>query len=358
MSEIATPGMKTIEDLAAFLKIPAGQTLKAVFYAADNKFVFVVIRGDLPVNEIKLKNTLHCQELRLATDAEVKENGIVAGSASPVGLTGIMVVADDSITSGTNFVAGGNKPDTHLQNVNYPRDFKADIVTDIALAAAGDTCAKCGAKFVSMRGIEVGHIFVLGTLYSSKFGTNYIDSAGVSHPCVMGCYGLGLSRLLAAAIEQHHDDKGIIWPMPIAPYQVYLCPLYRDGTPVGETAEKLYQELEAAGVEVLFDDSTESPGIKFNDADLLGIPLRITVSPRTLKENSVEVKVACRKRSENPSPCRPHRRHQTNGLRKTIIIQKYIVCRGGFRTRPPRSPSPSVLRYGNGIWLLLSFPDF
>jgi prolyl-tRNA synthetase len=187
-------------------------------------------------------------------------------------------------------VAGGNKPDTHIKNVNYPRDFKADIITDIALAAAGDTCAKCGGKFVSMRGIEVGHIFVLGTLYSSKFGTNYIDSAGVSHPCVMGCYGLGLSRLLAAAIEQHHDDKGIIWPMPIAPYQVYLCPLYRDGTAVGETVEKLYQELEAAGVEVLFDDRTESPGIKFNDADLLGIPLRITVSPRTLKENSVEVK--------------------------------------------------------------------
>ncbi len=290
MSEIATPGMKTIEDLAAFLKIPAGQTLKAVFYAADNKFVFVVIRGDLPVNEIKLKNTLHCQELRLATDAEVKENGIVAGSASPVGLKNIMVVADDSVTSGTNFVAGGNKPDTHLQNVNYPRDFKADIVTDIAMAAAGDTCAKCGAKFVSMRGIEVGHIFVLGTLYSSKFGANYIDAAGVSHPCVMGCYGLGLSRLLAAAIEQHHDDKGIIWPMPIAPYQVYLCPLFREGTAVGETAEKLYRELEAAGIEVLFDDRTESPGIKFNDADLLGIPLRITVSPRTLKENSVEVK--------------------------------------------------------------------
>ena len=290
MEEIATPGMKTIEELVAFLKIPAGQTLKAVFYAADNKFVFVVIRGDLPVNEIKLKNTLHCQELRLTTDAEVKENGIVDGSASPVGLKNILVVADDTITSGTNFVAGGNKPDTHLKNVNYPRDFKADIITDIAMAAAGDTCAKCGAKFISMRGIEVGHIFVLGTLYSSKFGANYIDAAGVSHPCVMGCYGLGLSRLLAAAIEQHHDDKGIIWPMPIAPYQVYLCPLYRDGTKVAETADKINDELEAAGIEVLFDDRTESPGIKFNDADLLGIPLRITVSPRTLKENSVEVK--------------------------------------------------------------------
>ena len=290
IEEVATPGMKTIEELEAFLKISARQTLKAVFYMADNKFVFVVIRGDLQVNEIKLKNTLHCQELRLATDAEVKEQGIVAGSASPVGLKGIMVIADDSVNSGTNFVAGGNKPDLHIKNVNYPRDFQADIVADIGLAEAGSRCAKCNSKFGAVRGIEVGHIFVLGTVYSAKLGANFIDAAGVSHPIVMGCYGLGLSRLLAAAIEQHHDDKGIIWPMPIAPYQVYLCPLYREGTKVAETAEKLIAELEAAGLEVLFDDRLESPGIKFNDADLYGIPLRITVSPRTLEKNSVEVK--------------------------------------------------------------------
>jgi prolyl-tRNA synthetase len=290
IEEVATPGRKTIEELEAFLKISARQTLKAVFYMADNKFVFVVIRGDLLVNEIKLKNALHCQELRLATDAEVKEQGIVAGSASPVGLKGIMVVADDSVNSGTNFIAGGNKPDLHIKNVNYPRDFHADIVADIGLAEAGSRCAKCNSKFGAVRGIEVGHIFVLGTIYSTKLGANYIDAAGVSHPIVMGCYGLGLSRLLAAAIEQHHDDKGIIWPMPIAPYQVYLCPLYREGTKVAETAEKINAELEAAGLEVLFDDRLESPGIKFNDADLYGIPLRITISPRTLEKNSVEVK--------------------------------------------------------------------
>ena len=290
IEEVATPGMKTIEELEAFLKISARQTLKAVFYMADNKFVFVVIRGDLQVNEIKLKNTLHCQELKLATDAEVKEQGIIAGSASPVGLKGIMVIADDSVNSGTNFVAGGNKPDLHIKNVNCPRDFQADIVADIGLAEAGSRCAKCNSKFGAVRGIEVGHIFVLGTVYSAKLGANFIDAAGVSHPIVMGCYGLGLSRLLAAAIEQHHDDKGIIWPMPIAPYQVYLCPLYREGTKVAETAEKLNAELEAAGLEVLFDDRLESPGIKFNDADLYGIPLRITVSPRTLEKNSVEVK--------------------------------------------------------------------
>ncbi len=297
IEEIATPEMKTIEELVKFLKIPSSQTLKAVLYAADGKFIFVVIRGDLPVNEIKLKNALHCQDLRLATDAEVTEQGIIAGSASPVRLKGIKVVADDSVNSGTNFVAGGNKPDTHIKNVNYPRDFKADVVTDIALAQANDTCADCGTKFVSVKGIEVGHIFVLGTVYSTKFGANFIDANGASQPILMGCYGLGMGRLLAAAIEQHHDDKGIIWPLPIAPYQIYLCPLYRDGTKVGEVAEKIYEELEAAGLEVLFDDRQESPGVKFNDADLLGMPLRITISPRTLEKKSVEVKWRSEKES-------------------------------------------------------------
>lgn len=209
-----------------------------------------------------------------------------------------MIVSDDSVNSGTNFIAGGNKTDTHIRNLNYPRDFKAEIVTDIALAEAGNTCAKCGEKFIALRGIEVGHIFVLGTVYSSKLGANFIDAAGVSHPILMGCYGLGLSRLLAAAVEQHHDEKGIIWPLPIAPYQVYLCPLNRDGTKVGETVEKIYNELEAAGVEVLFDDRQESPGVKFNDADLLGIPLRITISPRTLEKKSVEIKWRAEKESQ------------------------------------------------------------
>ena len=297
IDEVATPGIKTIEELANYLKVMPNQTMKAVFYVADNKFIFIVIRGDLQVNEIKLKNALHCQDLRLATDAEVKERGIIAGSASPVGLKDAMVVADDSVKSGTNFFAGGNKPDTHVRNLNFPRDYKAEIVTDIALAEAGNACAKCEAKFVAIRGIEVGHIFVLGTVYSSKLGANFIDASGIPHPILMGCYGLGLSRLLAAAVEQYHDEKGIIWPLPIAPYQVYLCPLYRDGTKVVETVERIYQELEAAGIEVLFDDRQESPGVKFNDADLLGIPLRITVSPRTVEKKSVEIKWRAEKES-------------------------------------------------------------
>lgn len=290
LKEVPTPGAATIAEVAAFFKIPASHTLKAVFYMADGQPVFAIIRGDLEVNDIKLKNLLHAADLRLATDAEVKATGLVAGAASPVGLKGINVVADDSVTDGINFIAGGNKPETHLKNVNYPRDFKADIVADIAKTTAGHACPNCEGKLLSTRGIEVGHIFKLGIAYSQKLGANYIDAAGTTRPIVMGCYGMGVGRILAAAVEQNHDDKGIIWPLPIAPYRVLLCPLYRDGTKVSETAEKLYGELTAAGVEVLFDDRMESPGIKFNDADLLGIPLRVTISPRTLEKNSIEVK--------------------------------------------------------------------
>jgi len=290
LEEVATPGMTTIEEVSAFLGVPRNQTLKAVFYVADGEFVFVVIRGDLDVNEVKLQNALHCYDLRMATEAEVVEAGIVPGSASPVGVTGIRTVADDSVPVAANLVGGANKPDTHLRNVNYPRDFAADIVTDITLARAGDTCPRCGGILESARGIEVGHIFKIGTAHSERLGAIFSDAAGQTHPIVMGCYGIGLGRLLAAAIEQNHDDKGIVWPMPIAPYQVYLCPLYRDGTDVSDAVEKLYADLEAGDVEVLLDDRKESPGVKFNDADLLGIPLRVTVSPRTLEKGSAEIK--------------------------------------------------------------------
>jgi prolyl-tRNA synthetase len=298
LEEVATPGMATIEEVAGFLKVPQSHTLKAVFYVADGELVFVAIRGDLEVNEIKLKNLLHSIELRMATEAEVIAAGIVAGAASPVGISGIRVIADDSVNSGTNFVAGGNKPDTHLRNVNYPRDFKAEIVADIARARAGDGCPRCGAKLSSTHGIEVGHVFKLGTFLSEKLEASFIDEKGEAHPIVMGCYGIGLGRLLAAAIEQNHDDKGIIWPVPIAPYHIYLCPLYREGSRVTEVAESLYAELEAEGLEVLFDDREESPGVKFNDADLLGIPVRLTVSPRTLEKDSVELKRRSEKESE------------------------------------------------------------
>jgi len=298
VEEVSTPGMKTIEEVAGFLGVKTEQTLKAVFYVADGEFIFVVIRGDLDVNDVKLTNTLKCSDLRLATDAEVKEAGIVAGAASAVGLKNIRIIADDSVTTGTNFVAGGNKPDVHLRNVNYPRDFMAELVADIALARAGDACPACGGAFISQRGIEVGHIFKLGTKYSEAFHANFVDKKGELKPIIMGCYGMGLSRLLAGAIEQNHDDKGIIWPVPIAPYHVYLCALYREGSNVTEEADKLYRELTEAGIEVLFDDRQESAGVKFNDADLLGLPYRVTISSRTLEKQSVEFKKRTEKEFE------------------------------------------------------------
>lgn len=298
LEEVHTPGATTIKKLADFLKIPENRTLKVVFYMADGQLVFVMIRGDLDVNEVKLKRVLKATDLRVARDDELSRAGIVAGYASPIGLKGVKIVADDSITTGTNFVAGGNKPDYHIKNVNYPRDFKADIIADIALAQAGMGCPNCKGKIFSTHGIEVGHVFKLGTFLSEKLGAYFIDEKGVSRPIIMGCYGIGFGRLLAAAVEQNHDDKGIIWPPQIAPYDVYLCPLYREGTKVAETSEKLYGELQSAGFEVLFDDRQESPGVKFNDADLLGIPVRVTVSARTLEKDSAEVKLRKEKQAE------------------------------------------------------------
>ena len=298
LEKVKTPGSYTIEEVSNFLKVPQSQTLKAVFYIADGELVFITIRGDLEVNEIKLKNILHCSELRIASEAEVIESGIIAGSASPVGLSGIKVIADDSITTGTNFVAGANKPDTHLRNINYPRDFKVDLIANIALARAGEGCPRCNGKLLSTHGIEVGHVFKLGTFVSEKLGALYTDASGISRSIVMGCYGIGLGRLMAAVIEHSHDDKGIIWPPSIAPYQVYLCPLYLENPEVRTAAEKLYTELEAQGLEVLLDDRGESPGVKFNDADLLGIPIRVTISPRTLEKGSVEIKWRGEKKSK------------------------------------------------------------
>ncbi|MFC1937237.1 proline--tRNA ligase [Chloroflexota bacterium] len=296
--EVPTPGITTIKGISELLNVPESKTFKVVFYVADGEFVIAVIRGDIEINEIKLKNLLHATEFRLATEDEVQEAGIIAGSASPLGISGIKIIGDESIASGANFVAGANKPDTHVKNANYPRDFKVDILDDIAQARAGEGCPHCGNKLQSMHGIEVGHIFKLGTFFSEKLGAYYIDQNGQSRPVIMGCYGIGLDRLLAAAIEQNHDDKGIIWPMAIAPYQVYLCPLYRENTQVAAVAEKLYADLETQGFEVLFDDRAESPGVKFNDADLLGIPIRVTVSVRTLEKNSIEVKLRSEKESQ------------------------------------------------------------
>jgi len=291
LAEVRTPGVKTIAALAEFLNVPASKTLKAVFYTADGELVFVTIRGDLEVNEIKLKNLLHARDLRLATDEEVKCAGLVAGSASPIGIEGIRRVADPSIAKGNNFAVGANQPDMHLNNANYPRDFRVDDLADIALAQPGHLCVHCGRALEAARGVEVGHIFKLGTFYSETLGALYLDQNGRQQPIIMGCYGIGVGRLLAAAIEQNHDEKGMIFPEPIAPYQVHLVGLNLNDPRVSSAAEQLYRELWEQGIETLYDDRVDqAPGVKFNDADLIGLPIRLVVSPRNLSGGSVEVK--------------------------------------------------------------------
>ncbi|MBF8266667.1 MAG: prolyl-tRNA synthetase [Dehalococcoidia bacterium] len=296
---VHTPGIKTIEELSAYLGVSKSKTLKAVFYSSDGQAVFIVIRGDLEVNEVKLKNLLHCRELRLlATDGEVEGAGLVAGWASPVGLKGVFTVADDSIKQGSNFVVGANRPDYHLRNACYPRDFQPDVMADIALAQAGHACRRCGTPLESRRGVEIGHVFKLGTFFTERLGAAYLDRDGVQRPIIMGCYGIGVGRLLAAVIEQNHDDKGILFPPAIAPYQAHLVALNVDDPQVSAAAEDLYLRLERAGLEVLYDDRQETAGVKFNDADLLGFPLRIVVSPRNLKQGSAEVKLRHEKEAQ------------------------------------------------------------
>jgi prolyl-tRNA synthetase len=223
-------------------------------------------------------------------DREVEAVGLVPGAASPTGLKGVRVVADDSVLDAPNLVGGANKPDVHLRNLNYGRDWQAEIVADIALARDGDPCPACDAALQMRRAIEMGHVFKLGTVYSEKLGATFLDSEGKARPVVMGCYGIGVERLLATVIEANHDEKGIIWPPSVAPYQAHLVALNVESAPVRAAADKLYVDLQAAGVEALYDDREESPGVKFNDADLLGMPLRVTVSQRTLEKESVELK--------------------------------------------------------------------
>ncbi|MCH7608139.1 MAG: proline--tRNA ligase [Chloroflexi bacterium] len=290
MELVDTPGVTTIAALSELLGIPESQTLKAVFYHADGETVLVTIRGDLEVNEVKLRNHLHVRELRLATAEEAAAAGLTPGSTSPVGLAGIRRIGDPTIRQGSNFAAGANRPDQHYRNVNYPRDFEVDETVDVATAQAGHEAPDGTGTLEAVRGIEVGHVFKLGTFYTRTLGAEYTDEDGKLNAPVMGCYGIGTTRVLAAAIEQNHDDKGVIFPAPIAPFQVHLIALNADDAEVSKQAEALYAELEAAGHEVFFDDRVESAGVKFNDADLLGFPVRVVVSPRNLKSGVVEIK--------------------------------------------------------------------
>ena len=298
-AKVATPDCKTIQDVADFLGVPTTQTLKAVFFMRDEtEFVFAIIRGDLEVNEVKLINALGGGTLRPATEDEIKAAGAEPGYASPVGLkvrtgdseAGITVVADRSVENGANFVSGANEAGYHLTGVNTPRDFAVTILADIAAAVEGATCGHCGKGRLHLeRAIELGHCFKLGTYYSEKVGVTYLDEAGQTCPVVMGSYGIGLERLIAAIIELHHDEHGIVWPASVAPFDVHVVTLGKDEA-YHERGRALYAQLQAAGLAVLLDDRAERPGVKFADADLIGVPLRLTVSERALERDALEAK--------------------------------------------------------------------
>jgi len=291
LSEVITPDIKTISSLAEYLEIESSETLKSVFYRADRELAFVIIRGDIEVNEVKLKNTLHCSDLRLASDDEIINAGLVPGYASPIGIKNIKIIADKSISTGTNFVVGGNSPDKHFRNANYPRDFQADSISDIALAQAGDLCAICNTILEATKGVEVGHIFKLGTFFSETLGALFLSQDGQQYPIMMGCYGIGVGRLLSAIIETNHDDRGIIFPASIAPYQVHVVGLNLSSEDVATPANEIYKQLWAEGIETLFDDRLDATaGVKLNDADLLGIPIRVVVSPRNIENKMIEIK--------------------------------------------------------------------
>lgn len=310
VEKVATPHCKTIAELAAFLGVPESRTAKAVFYMAEPTvkkpragapaspselppaiFIFAVTRGDMEVNETKLRQAAKVAGLRPATEEEIRAVGAEPGYGSPVGLQGALVVVDDLVTASPNLVAGANEEGYHLRNVTCGRDYRAGIVADIAAAQGGEPCPACGSPLTAERGIEVGNIFKLGTRYSEALGALYDDPQGVRRPIVMGSYGIGVGRLLATVAELRHDDAGLIWPASIAPFDVHLVLLPKKAPQAVETADRLYAELSAAGFAVLYDDREEpSPGVRFNDADLIGLPLRITVSARSLEQGGVELK--------------------------------------------------------------------
>ncbi len=286
---VDTPKQKSIDEVSAFLKVDKRKTLKSLLYLGGTEVALVVVRGDHDVNEVKLAKIMGASEVHLAADAEVfRATGAPVGSVGPQGFKG-KVWVDRAASEVVNAVAGANKKDQHVRNLQYGRDYTGEVV-DLRLAGSGDGCPKCEGTLTSYKGIEAGHIFILGTHYSGKMNANFLSESGERKPLVMGCYGIGVSRLVATAIEQNHDENGMRWPMAIAPYQVHLCSIGTDEA-VNVAAEKIYKDLRAAGVEVVWDDRDERPGVKFKDADLIGIPVRLVVGGKGLAAGNVEMKL-------------------------------------------------------------------
>lgn len=294
LEKVATPDAHTIAMLAEYLRIPVEKTIKAVAYQTEEDvLVLAFLRGDHEVNEVKLANAVGAQELRMADDAAIRAAGGCPGFMSPIGIKeGTCIVVDETAMRMHNAVSGANEQDFHYINVNPKRDFGSVTVTDIRLVAEGDLCPACGAGQLHIgHGIEAGQIFALGTKYSEAMGATFLDEAGKTQPLQMGCYGIGVGRTMAAAIEQNHDEHGIIWPRAIAPYEVVVVAVNAKAEEQLVYAEEIYEELRAAGVDVLLDDRRERAGVKFNDCDLIGYPVRIAIGPKTIENGTIEVKI-------------------------------------------------------------------
>ncbi len=298
LEKVHTPERESIEDVATFLGVSPAQTAKAVFYqdAFTGEVIFALIRGDFEVNESKLRHAAGVMELGLAVNDAIRASGCEPGYASPLGVDPgqVKLIIDRSVAESSNLVVGANAPHYHYRNFNFDRDMAGIsqlTVEDIATVREGDPCPVTGQPLKLERGIEVGNIFQLGTKYSEKMGCDFLDKNGKSHPMIMGCYGIGVGRAMAAVIEQANDRFGPIWPLTIAPYEVHLCALNYHQDDVRCAADKIYNELLAAGIEVIYDDRGEKAGFMFNDADLIGVPFRLIISPRTLAAGKVEFKL-------------------------------------------------------------------
>lgn len=291
MEVVSTPDKKSVDEVLEFLRVEKERIVKTLIFETENGIVAALVRGDHDVNEAKLKKLLKCDVINLAGEKVVEDvTAAPSGFAGPVGLK-LKVVADNSVLGIKNFVTGANLKDAHRVNVNIDRDFKIDLSGDIRMVKDGDLCPRCNGTLRVYKGIEVGHVFKLGTKYSESLKAAYLDENGKEKLMVMGCYGIGVGRTVAASIEQNHDENGIIWPMPIAPFQVIILSLNMKNVDVVKTSENIYQTLRGSGIEVLLDDRDERPGIKFKDADLIGMPIHIIIGEKNLKEGKAEIKI-------------------------------------------------------------------
>lgn len=293
LKDVETPGCKTIAAVCEFLNLPIEKSVKAVAYTSEKGLILCFVRGDHEVNEVKVINTCNVVNLEMATEEELLAAGTVGGFMGPIGIDSdkVMVVVDSSVMNMHNFCCGANKADVHYLNANPVRDFKPSFVADIRLIQETDSCPHCGGKVAKARGIEVGQVFKLFTKYSEALKANYLDENGKEKPILMGCYGVGVSRTMAAAIEQNNDADGIIWPAAIAPYQILVVPVNVKDDESNAKAEEVYSALQEAGIETVIDDRKERAGVKFKDADLIGYPIRVVIGPKTVAEGQMEVKI-------------------------------------------------------------------